>query len=161
MRRTTAIVSLLLAATLIYSPLAMAQQPLASGEWSAVQNLPPGDELLVQLKDGTSVKGKVSSVTSDELSLTRKNKTETVRRDSISLIFHLKRKAEKGKYAAIGAGIGAGAGLGIGLAKNSPPVDDGEIYPVVGTILGAGIGAIGGFLFGAGKRKRVLIYQAR
>jgi hypothetical protein len=157
----TAIVSLLLAATLIYSPLAMAQQTVAPGDWSAVQDMPPGDELLIQLKDGTSLKGKVSSVTSNELSITRKNKTETVRRETISQIYQLKRKAEKGKYAAIGAGIGAGAGLGIGLAKNSPPVDDGEIYPVVGTILGAGIGAIGGFLFGAAKRKRVLIYQAR
>jgi hypothetical protein len=161
MRRKTAIVSLLLAATLIYSPLAVAQQTAPPGDWSAVQDVPPGDELIVQLKNGTSVKGKVSSVTGDELSLTRKNKTEAVRRDTVSLVFHLKRKAEKGKYAAIGAGIGAGAGLGIGLAKNSPPVDDGEIYPIGGAIVGAGIGALGGFLFGAAKRKRVLIYQAR
>ena len=161
MKRKTAIVSLLLVATLIYSPLAIAQQPVAPGDWSAVQDVPPGDELIVELKDGKSVKGKVTSVTSDELSLTRKNKSETVHRDSISRIYHKKRKAEKGKYAAIGAGIGAGAGLGIGLAKNSPPVDDGEIYPKVGAILGAGIGAVGGFLFGSAKRKRVLIYQAR
>jgi hypothetical protein len=160
MKRGTAIVSLLLAATLIYTPLTFAQQPTL-GDWSTVQDVPPGDELIIELKDGKSVKGKVTSVTSDELSVTRKNKSETVRRDSISRIYHKKRKAEKGKYAAIGAGIGAGAGLGIGLAKNSPPVDDGEIYPVVGTIMGAGIGALGGFLFGQAKRKRVLIYQAR
>ena len=161
MRRKTAILSLLLAATLIYTPLTIAQQPLVPGDWSAVQDVPPGDELLIQLKDGKSVKGKVTSVTSDELSLIRKNQSETIRRDSISQIYHLKRKAEKGKYAAIGAGIGAGVGLGIGLAKNSPPVDDGEIYPIGGSILGAGIGALGGFLFGQAKRKRVLIYQAR
>ena len=160
MKRRTAIASLLLAA-LVYTPLAMAQQPSAPGDWSAVQHLPPGNELVIQLKDGRSVKGKMTSVTSDELSFTRKNQSETVRRDSISQIHHLKRKAEKGTYAAIGAGIGAGAGLGIGLAKNSPPVDDGEIYPKVGAILGAGIGAVGGFLFGQTRRKRVLIYQAR
>ena len=116
MKRRTAIASLLLAA-LVYTPLAMAQQPLAPGDWSAVQHLPPGNELVIQLKDGRSVKGKMTSVTSDELSFTRKSQSETVRRDSISQIHHLKRKAEKGKYAAIGAGIGAGAGLGIGLAK--------------------------------------------
>jgi len=161
MRRKTAIVSLLLVATLIYSPLALGQQSSAPDNWSAVQDVPPGDELIVQLKNGTSVKGKVSSGGADELSLTRKGNTEAVRRDTISLVFHVKRKAEKGKYAAIGAGIGAGAGLGIGLARNSPPVDDGEIYPVVGTIMGAGIGAVSGLLFGAAKRKRVLIYQAR
>ena len=161
MKRKTAIVSLLLTVTLIYSPLVFAQQPAVSGDWSAVQDVPPGDQLVLNLKDGKSVKGKVISVTSDELSITRKNKNETIRRDSIAQVYRLKRKAEKGKYAAIGAGIGAGTGLGIGLAKNSPPIDDGEIYPIVGTILGAGIGALGGFLFGQAKRKRVLIYQAR
>jgi hypothetical protein len=160
MKRRTAIASLLLAA-LICPPLAMAKQTGAPGDWSVVQNVRPGDELVIQLKDGKSVKGKVASVTSDELIVARKNKTETIRRDSIAEIYRVERKAEKGKYAAIGAGIGAGVGLGIGLAKNSPPVDDGEIYPKVGAILGAGIGAVGGFLFGSAKRKRVLIYQAR
>jgi len=60
----------------------------------------------------------MTSVTSDEISFTRKNQSEAVRRDGVSQIHHLRRKAEKGKYAAIGAGIGAGAGSGIGLARN-------------------------------------------
>jgi hypothetical protein len=161
MKRKPAIVSLLLAVVLMYSPFAIAQQPVASDDWSAVQAVAPGDELVINLKDGKSLKGKVSSVTSDELSLSRKNRNENIQRGSIAQIFRVKRKAEKGKYAAIGAAIGAGAGLGIGLAKNSPPVDDGEIYPIVATPLGAGIGAAVGLLFGAAKRKRVLIYQAR
>lgn len=160
MSRKTTIVSVLLAITLVYSPLAIAQQPTGSSDWASVQAVPPGDALIVKLKDGRSVEGKLITVTGAELSLTRDNKNETFGRDRIFQVYARKRKAEKGKYAAIGAGIGAGAGLGIGLAKNSPPVDDGEIYPVVGTILGAGIGAVGGFLFGQAKRKRVLIYQS-
>lgn len=166
MRRKTTILCALMAITLGYSqmaiasPLAMAQQPTASGDWSVVQALAPGDALIVKLKDGRSVDGKLNSVTDAELSLTRNNKSEAFGRDRIFQIYSRKRKAEKGKYAAIGAGIGAGAGLGIGLAKNSPPIDDGEIYPIIGASLGAGIGAIGGFLFGQAKRKRVLIYQA-
>lgn len=160
MRKRIAIVSVLLAITLVSSPLARAQQPTASGNWSAVQALAPGDDLVVKLKDGRSVEGKVNSVTDTELSVTRNNKSETFGRDRVFQVYERKRKSEKGKYAAIGAGIGAGTGLGIGLAKNSPAIDDGEIYPVVGTILGAGIGAVGGFLFGQAKRKRVLIYQA-
>jgi len=161
MKRTTAIASLVLVASLVCSPLAVAQQPVAPGDWSAVQDVPPGDELVIQLKDGKSVKGRVSSVTGDEIGLTRKSRTETIRKDSMAHVYKFKRKAEKGKFAAIGAGIGAGAGLGIGLAKNSPPVDDGEIYPKIGAAPGAGIGAIGGFLFGQTRRQRVLIYQAR
>jgi hypothetical protein len=160
MSRKIGIVSVLLAITLVYSPLALAQKPAGSGDWGSVQAVPPGDALIVKLKDGRSVEGKLNSVTDAELSLTRNNKSETFGRDRIFQIYGRKRKAEKGKYAAIGAGIGAGVGLGVGLAKNSPPVDDGEIYPIAGTILGAGIGAIGGFLFGQAKRKRVLIYQA-
>ena len=160
MRRKPKIVSALLIIMLLSSTLAMAQSPAASGDWGAVQVLAPGEEIVVNLKDGRSVKGKLASVTDAELSLTRNNKSETFGTDRIFQIYRRKRKAEKGKYAAIGAGIGAGAGLGIGLAKNSPPVDDGEIYPIGGTILGAGIGAIGGFLFGQAKRKRILVYQA-
>ena len=160
MRKKTRIVNLFLTATLICAPLVMAQEPVAPGDWSVVQNVPPGDELVIQLKDGKSVKGKVTSVTSDELSLTRKHKTETVRRENISQIYHLKRKAEKGKYAAIGTGIGAGAGAGIGAAKKAPPGEYCDAFPVIGAALGAGIGALGGFLFGQAKRKRVLIYQA-
>src|SRR4030095_13286741 len=159
MNRRITIVSVLLAFTLVYSPLARGQQP-AAGNWSAVQALAPGDEVVVKLKDGRSVDGNLNSVTDTELSVTRNNKSESLGRDRVFQVYERKRKSEKGKFAAIGAGIGAGAGLGIGLAKNSPPVDDGEIYPVAGTILGAGIGAVGGFLFGQAKRKRVLIYQA-
>ena len=160
MREGTTILSALLAITLVCSPLAMAQKPAALGNWGAVQALAPGDRLVVNLKDGRSVEGKLASVSDAELSLTRNKKSETFPRDRIFQIYARKRKAEKGKYALIGAGIGAGTGLGIGLAKNSPPVDDGEIYPIGGAILGAGIGAIGGLLFGQAKRKRVLIYQA-
>lgn len=161
MKRKPAIVSLLLAVILIYPPLAIAQQPVAPGDWSGVQEVAPGDELAINLKSGKSMKGKLTSVTADELSITRKNKQENIQRETIAQVYRIKRKAEKGKYAAIGAGIGAGAGLGIGLAKNSPPIDDGELYPIVATPIGAGIGAAVGFLFGQAKRKRVLIYQAR
>jgi small nuclear ribonucleoprotein (snRNP)-like protein len=156
MSSKTTVLGVMLAMTLVYSPLARAQQPAGSSDWGSVQALPPGDDLIVKLKDGRSVEGKLNSVTDAELSLTRNNKSETFGRDRIFQIYGRKRKAEKGKYAAIGAGVG----LGIGLAKNSPRVDDGEIYATIGTPLGAGIGAIGGFLFGQAKRKRVLIYQA-
>jgi small nuclear ribonucleoprotein (snRNP)-like protein len=160
MNRKAAILSAVLAISLVLPTVVFAQQP-ASGDWSSVQALTPGEDLMIRLKDGKSIRGKLTSVTDSAVNITRKNRSETIAKDSIAEIYHSKRKAEKGKYALIGAGIGAGVGLGIGLAKNSPPVDDGELYPKVGAILGAGIGAVGGFLFGQGKRKRVLIFQAK
>ena len=141
-------------------PAALAQQPLV-GNWSNVQSTAIDEELSIKFKDGKSVRGVFSSANDSELTIIRKGKQQVIAKDTVAQIYHLQRKAEKGKYAAIGAGIGAGAGLGIGAAKNSPPIDDGEIYPVVGTILGAGIGAVGGLLFGQAKRKHVLIYQTQ
>ena len=67
MRSKATIVSLLLTVTLICAPLVTAQQPGAPGDWSVVQGLPSGEEVDITLKDGKSVKGKVTSVTSDEL----------------------------------------------------------------------------------------------
>jgi hypothetical protein len=67
-------------------------------------------------------------------------------------------KAEKGKWAWIGAGVGAGAGAGVGAVKYSTNVDDSELWIGVGLILGTGIGAVTGMLFGQSKRKRLLVY---
>jgi hypothetical protein len=164
MNKKTSIVSFGLAIALVISLLTpalpvQAQQP-SYRNWDAVQSLPADAKLEIKLKTGKSVRGKFERASDSDLSIARKGKTETYSRDQILQIYHSIRKAEKGKYAAIGAGIGAGTGLAIGLAKNSPPVDDGEIYPTVGSILGAGIGAVGGLLFGQAKRKKVLIYQA-
>jgi len=144
----------------VIAPAAMCQQA-AIGDWSVVQSLSTRDEIAISLKNGNEVKGKFLDAGAIEVTIIHKGRKESFAKDSVAQIYHLKRKAEKGKFALIGAGIGAGIGLGIGAAKNSPPVDDGEIYPIMGSILGAGIGAVGGFLFGQAKRKRVLIYQAR
>ncbi|HYV24282.1 MAG TPA: hypothetical protein VE969_03520 [Pyrinomonadaceae bacterium] len=89
------------------------------------------------------------------------SKQQVIARDTIAEIHRLDRKAEKGKYAAIGAGIGTAAGGGIGGIKASHTGDDGRTYTMVGLIMGAGFGALGGLAFGAAKRKHALIYQAR
>jgi hypothetical protein len=162
MRRNIAILNILLAIALVYAPVAAAQQSASSGEWGSVEAVPQGADLTIKLKDGRTVRGKLSSVTDTTLSVTGKNnKTETVDRNGVFQVYQSGRKAEKAKYALIGTGVGAAVGGGIGAAKNSPESDDGEIYTVMGVVLGAGIGALGGLLFGQGRRKRVLIYQAR
>jgi uncharacterized protein YcfJ len=162
MRRNIAILNILLAIALIYSPVAAAQQSTSSGEWGSVKAMPQGVELNIKLKSGETLRGKLTSATDTTLSITGKNnRAETLDRNDISEVYHLRRKSEKAKYALIGAGVGAAVGGGIGAAKNSPESDDSEIYTVIGVSLGAGIGALGGWLFGQGRRKRVLIYQAR
>lgn len=162
MRKNITIINILLAVVLAYAPVAAAQQSALSGEWGSVKAVPEGAELIIKLKDGQTLRGKLISATDTALSINAKNnRTETIERNDVAEVYQQRRKAEKAKYALIGAGVGAGAGAGIGAAKNSPESDDGEIYTVIGVALGAGIGAVGGLLFGLGRRKRVLIYQAR
>lgn len=162
MRKSIAILNILLIVALVYSPVAAAQQSAAYAEWGPVKSVPQGSELIIKMKDGQTLRGKLTSVNDTSLRLTGKNsRTETLDRGEVSEIYQSRRKSEKAKYALIGAGVGAGVGGGIGAAKNSPPIDDGGIYPVIGVSLGAGIGALAGWLFGQSRRKRVLIYQAR
>ena len=164
MKRITAIVAIMLTVTVLTSttgPVAFAQQP-ARGDWTSVQSVAPGEEVSVKLKDGHSLRGRFSSATDAELTILRKNKQQAIARNTIARVHRLERKAEKAKYAAIGAGIGAAAGGTIGGVKaaSGSSSDDG-IYTLVGLIFGTGFGALGGFLFGAAKRKHVLIYEAQ
>ena len=153
--------SLLLAATLVmaHSSLIHAQGSLQN--WSTVQAMATDERLIVKQKDGKTIEGKMIEANDTNLSLSRNGKVVNIPRDSIFEIHHSKGKAKKGKWAAIGAGIGAGTGAGIGAAKTSSTLDDGEIYVVAGTVIGAGAGAVGGLLFGASRRSRELIYQSR
>jgi hypothetical protein len=159
MKRTTSIVaSFLMVAVLVTSmaPAAFAQR----GDWATVQSVAIDEDLSIKLKDGHKVSGKFSSANDSELPTIRKGKQQVITKDTIAEVYVLKRKAEKAKYAAIGAGIGLGAGAAIGGTKASHTSDDGYVYTIVGVMFGAGFGALGGMLFGAAKRRHVLIYQA-
>ena len=163
MKRTTAIMAIVLTFTVLtstLSPVVFAQQP-TRGDWTTVQSLGTDENLSVKLKDGKKVSGKFSSANDSELTIIRKGRQQVITKDSIAQVHHLKRKAEKAKYAAIGAGIGAGAGAAIGGAKANSTSDDGYVYTIVGVIFGAGFGALGGLLWGSAKQKHVLIYEAR
>ena len=160
MKRTISVVASFVATAVLVASIAPAAFAQRLNDWSHVQSVAADESLSIKLKDGHKVSGKFSSANDSELTIIRKGKQQVVTKDTISEIYLLQRKAEKGKYAAIGAGIGAAAGGGIGAVKASHTSDDGGIYTVVGLAFGTGFGALGGLLFGAAKRKHVLIYQA-
>jgi hypothetical protein len=91
------------------APTAFAQQ--ARGDWTAVQSLPADENISVKLKTGKRVRGEFLSASDNELTITRKGKSESFAKDAIAQIERLEGKL-KGKYALIGAGVGTAAGAG-------------------------------------------------
>ena len=143
-----------------YSPLAFAQTA-SSNDWAVVQRLKTDEKLVVKQKDGKQVKGRMIEATDTTLTIDRDGKPTSIARADVRQVSVIEGKAQKGKWALIGAGIGAGAGAGVGAIKYSPDSDDSELWIPVGLMFGTGIGAVGGLLFGTSTRKRVMVYDAR
>jgi hypothetical protein len=153
-------VSLLLAILLICgnSTLAFSQQ--TASNWSSVQQIRINEKLFVRQKNGKELKGEMIEATDTTLTIDRDGKPLGIPRTDVGQVYVIEGKAEKGKWALIGAGIGAGAGTGIGASKYSSTIDDGQIYLVMGLLIGTGAGAVGGLLFGQTRRNRTLVYQS-
>jgi len=160
MRHKTLPVILVLLLLSSYSPLAFAQTA-SSNDWAVVQRLNTNEKLLVRQKDGKELKGRMIEATDTTLTIDRDGKPLSIARADVRQVYVIEGKAQKGKWALIGAGIGAGAGAGIGAAKYSNTVDDSQIWIPVGLMFGTGIGAASGLLFGTTTRKRVMVYDAR
>ena len=143
-----------------YSPLAFAQTA-SSNDWAVVQRLRTNEKLLVRQMDGKELKGRMIEATDTTLTIDRDGKPLSIARTDVRQVTVIEGKAQKGKWALIGAGIGAGAGAGIGAIKYSPDSDDSELWIPVGLMFGSGIGAVSGMLFGQSTRKRVMVYDAR
>jgi len=154
--------SLLLVFTLllIQMPVAFGQQA-ASNNWSAVQQIQTNTKLVVKQKNGKQNKGSMIEANDNTLTIDHDGKPVSIARADVSEVSISITKAAKAKWAAIGAAIGAGAGAGIGATKYRSDRDDYEIYPVMGFIIGTGVGAVSGFVFGSTRRKRELVYSAQ
>jgi hypothetical protein len=142
-----------------HTPLIFAQS--SSNDWAVVQQLKTDERLIVRQKNGKEFKGRMIEASDTALTIDQDGKPVNIARSDVRQVYVIAGKAEKGKWALIGAGIGAGAGGGIGAAKYSNTVDDSQIWIPMGLMIGAGTGAISGMLFGQSNRKRVMVYDAR
>jgi hypothetical protein len=130
-----------------------------SSDWSAVQQIRTDEKLVVKKKDGKEFKGRMIEATETTLTIDRDGKPFGIQRDEVRRVHVISGKAEKAKWALIGAGVGGAVGTGIGAGKYRSDRDDYEIYIYMGALIGVGAGAVGGLLFGQNKRHRKLIYS--
>ena len=159
MKRKTLPLLLVLVLLSTYTPLAFSQQTPSLSDWAAVQQIKTNERLVIRQKNGKEIKGEMIEATDTTLTIDRDGKPFSIARSDVRQVYVVSGTAKKGKWALIGAGIGAGAGAGIGAAKYSDSVDDSQIYIPMGLLIGAGSGALGGFLFGTSTRKRELVYS--
>ena len=143
-----------------HAPLAFSQQA-SSNDWSVVQQIKTNAKILVKQKTGKEVKGSMIEATDTTLTIDRDGKPFGIPRADVRQVYVIEGKAQKGKWALIGAGVGAGVGAAIGRSKYSRNRDDSEMWLPIGLMFGTGAGAAGGFLFGTSTRKRVMVYDAR
>lgn len=139
-----------------------AQEPPAPavGSWDAIKALPSRDELTVNLKDGSSKKGRLTDVTDVLLILSQGKKITELRRDTV---FQIYRAIPKSRARATGTGAAVGAGLGVVTAlfgDGSSGQGSSPGTAIAGVLFTTGVGALIGRGFAKGQ-ERVLIYEAR
>lgn len=153
---------LLLAAALLLPSVASAQNGSASSDWAALNTVTSGSKLVVKTKDGRSFEGRLSGVSDSALALTVKNKPVELKREDVRSVYRIGKNSAT-KATLIGLGVGAGAGAAIGAAADSS--NEGlegldAAFTAGLTVVGAGAGALTGYLLGRRGGKRTLIYEA-
>jgi hypothetical protein len=160
MKRKSVSLLLVLLVLASSSPLTMAQRA-SSNDWAVVKQLRTNEKLVVKRMDGKELKGEMIEASDTALTIDRDGKPSSISRTDVRQVYVISGKAEKGKWALIGAGVGAGAGTGIGATQYRADRDDYGIYIYMGTLIGTGVGAVSGLLFGQSRRSRDLVYDAR
>jgi len=164
--RFVAIIGLMLA-LLLSSVRVSAQQTTTSGDWGALRNLATDSKLVVKLKTGKTIEGKLSSVSDSSLTLVSKNTQLEVKREDVASIHQVTKKSAT-PATLIGMGIGAGAGAGVGAIAASNDSNSGFDFDKIDhattaglAVIGAGVGAITGYLVGKSGKKRILVFQSK
>jgi hypothetical protein len=159
---------LFLVAALVLSTLTVVAQGQTNDQtnnWSRVTALASGTKVAVKLKTGKTVSGTVSSVTDSALSVNVKNSTTEIKREDVATIHEVLKNGSAKKATLIGTGVGAGLGAAAGGIASSQDDDGFDKIDHVATaalaIVGAGSGALVGYLIGRGNNKRVLVYESK
>lgn len=159
-RQITVVLTLLVA--FLLSPAALLAQT-GMNDWSRLNSISNGTKLSVKLKDGKKVDGTLDAVSDSALSLTVKNARKEIRREDVASVHEVSKKSAT-KATLIGMGVGAGVGAALGIAGDQNENDFFETNNAITAgvvVVGAGVGALAGFLIGKTGKKRVLLYESK
>jgi hypothetical protein len=116
---------LLLAVGLVFSQTSWAlAQTTSANSWTAVQQIGTNEKLVVKRKDGKEFKGRMIEASETTLRIDRDGKPFEIARADVRRVEVSTGKAQKGKWALIGAGAGAATGArfpGIAVHPGCPP----------------------------------------
>lgn len=143
---------------------ATAAQPTDSRSWASLRSLTTGRPVEVLERRGAAIKGELSAVSADSISVNVKDRTIVVPRSEVSTV--RVRSGKRRRYLLIGASIGAGTGLGLGVAGSESLSNGGggdltnlKLAITVGAgAVGALIGAVIGSVVGS---RAITVYSAK
>jgi small nuclear ribonucleoprotein (snRNP)-like protein len=166
-RKKRSAISAVLVVLLALAPATLAQETsAATNDWDGLKTVAAGSKLVIKLKNGKTVKGKLISVVDSALSISDNNKPTDLNQADIQSV-RLVRGQSVMKSTLIGAAIVGTAGVALGAAANNndsggwgPDFSTPAVAAALG-VIGAGVGAAGGALIGKFRRKQILVYQAK
>ena len=131
-------------------------------DWSELSSVTSGSKLVVNVKNGKTLEGKLTSVSDTGLSLSVSSQPVDLNREDFLSVYQIRKKSSR-KATLIGLGVGAAGGAALGAAggdSNGFFISRAQFAAGL-AVLGAGVGALTGFLVGRSGSERVLIYEAR
>jgi len=162
-KKSAIVVAFALVAMLAKPQIAFAQvtpNPIR-GSWEGIKAVPPGDEVVVRLRNGQTLKGRLINISDAALTIEQAQRTTDITRGDALRVHRVVSKSAK-RATLIGIGIGAGLGIAaaVAAAKDGPGEAEAGIAALfIGTI-GAGAGALIGYIVGS-RKHRTLIYETR
>jgi hypothetical protein len=163
-QRSVAIIGLMVA-LLLPSVRVIAQGTSTKGDWGSLRILATDSKLVVKLKTGKTVEGKLTSVSDSSLTVKNKNTPVEIKKEDVANVYNVTSKSATAA-TLIGMGVGAGAGAALGGIAAGTDSNNGfdkiDHAATAGlAVAGAGVGAITGYLLGKRANKRVLIYESK
>jgi len=131
------------------------------GSWEGIKAVPPGDEVVVRLRNGQTLKGMLINISDTAMTIEQRKNTTDISRGDALRVYRVVSKSSN-RATLIGMGIGAGLGVAavVAAANDGPGEAEAGIAALFIGGLGAGVGALMGYIVGS-RRHRTLIYETR